>query len=150
LISVNARHRYRAASLALLAIIPVAAATAKPKPKPPKPPKPEITLLTRGEIGALRREAIKLGVEAKRTKKVTVKADFVVDGYPEDYAYRLGPVRKRIRDGDAKVNFGLSPRQLEVLDFAAKTCRGASLSVTAKTAKRTGRLRASLKLPPDC
>ena len=75
---------------------------------------------------------------------------FTVDGYPEDYVFNLGPERQGIRDGDAQIKFALSPRQKEVLDFAIKSCRGASLAITAKTEKRTGTLQAGLKLPRDC
>jgi hypothetical protein len=129
--------------------VPVTAAAAKPKP-PPKPPKPEITLLTDSERGVLRKGAIKVGVEAKRAKNVTVTGVFTVDGFPEDFVFDLGPQRKGISDGDAKVRFHLSARQKEVLDFAIKSCRGASLAIVAKTEKRTGRLSAQLRLPGDC
>ena len=44
----------------------------------------------------------------------------------------------------------LSPRKREVLDFAIKSCRGASLDVEATAAKRTGRLSAELAMPSDC
>ena len=124
-------------------------AAAKPKP-PPKPPKPKITLLTGTEEAVLSKGKIKVEVRAKRAKKVDVSAQLVVDGNPEDYAFKLGPQRKGIRDGDATVAFKLSARQDEVLDFAAQTCRGASLAITAKTEKRTGRLSAELALPADC
>jgi hypothetical protein len=98
----------------------------------------------------LRRDAIKIGVTAKRAKKVAVTAHFVVDGYPEDFPFRLGPQRKGIGDGDATIVFKLSPRQREVLDFAAQTCRGASLAITARTAERAATLQAGLKLPGEC
>ena len=62
----------------------------------------------------------------------------MVDGFPEDFVFRLGPEGKRLRDKRAKVKLGLSPRQREVLDFAIKSCRGASLDVKATAAKRTG------------
>jgi hypothetical protein len=141
---------HRVATLtAIAAVAAVPAAGAKPKP-PPKPPKPEITLLTETEQGVLRRGKIKLLVEAKRAKKVTVTGDFVVDGYPDDFAFDLGPKRKSIDDGDAKVQFPLSSRQKEVLDFAIKSCRGATVAVRAKTEKRTATLDAALKLPGDC
>ena len=129
--------------------MPAGSAIAKPKP-PPKPPPPELTLRTGTEQGALRRGEIKIAVEAKRAKKVTVTAVFTVDGYPEDYVFNLGPQRQSVRDGDAQIKFGLSPRQKEVLDFAIKSCHGASLAITAKTEKRTGTLNAGLKMPGDC
>ena len=122
---------------------------AKPKP-PPKPPPPELTLRTGTEKGVLRRGEIKIAVDAKRAKHVTVTGVFTVDGYPTDYTFNLGPQRQGIGDGDAQIRFGLSPRQKEVLDFAIKSCHGASLALTAKTEKRTGTLNAGLKMPGDC
>jgi hypothetical protein len=98
----------------------------------------------------LRRGEIKISVEAKRQKKVTVTAVFVVDGYPEDYVFNLRRQRESVRDGDAQIRFGLSPRQKEVLDFAIKSCHGASLAITAKTEKQTGTLQAGLRMPSDC
>ena len=141
-----ARSHLVATGLLTLGLLGAGAAAAKPKPPPP----PELTLLTGTEQGVLRRGEIKLAVEAKRAKKVTVTANFVVDGYPEDYAFRLGPERKGVSDGDAKIRFPLSPRQKEVLDFAIKSCRGASLAITAKTGAANGTLQAGLKLPSDC
>ena len=135
-------------ALIALAVVPVVA-TAKPKP-PPKPPRPEITLRTGTEKGALRRGEIKIAVDAKRAKRVTVTAVFTVDGYPSDYVFNLGPQRKSISDGDAQIVFPLSPRQKEVLDFAIKSCHGANLAIKAKTEKRTGSLQAGLKMPKDC
>jgi hypothetical protein len=147
----QALRRHRAAALIALAVaVSATAAAAKPKPPPKPPPPPQLTLLTGSEQGVLRRGEIKIAVEAKRAKKVTVTADFVVDGYPEDYPFVLGPTSKRVGDGDAVVHFGLSARQREVLDFAIKSCHGASLAITAKTEKRTGSLQAGLKLPADC
>ncbi len=141
---------HRAAALVALAVaIPVTAASAKPKPPPPPPP-PELSLRTGTEQGVLRRGEIKIAVEAKRAKKVTVTAVFTVDGFPEDYVFNLGPQRQSIKDGDAQIKFALSPRQKEVLDFAIKSCRGASLAITAKTEKRTATLGAALKMPGDC
>lgn len=132
----------------------VAAATlaggAAAKPKPDKPPKPRVSLQTRSELGVLRRDEIRVRVRAKRARRVEVRVRLVVDGYPEDYPFKLGPRRRGIRDGDTTVGFKLSARQHEVLDFAAKTCRGATLAITARTEKRTGRASASLSLPNDC
>ena len=98
----------------------------------------------------LRKEAIKVGVESKGGEKVRVEARFVVDGFPDDFVFRLGPEAKKLRDRQATVKLGLSPRQLEVLDFAIKSCRGASLDLEGTAAKRTGRLSAQLQLPDDC
>jgi hypothetical protein len=142
-------RRLAAAGLLVLALLQVGAASAKPKP-PPKPPPPELTLRTGSEQGVLRRGEIKIAVDAKRAKKVTVTAIFTVDGFPEDYVFNLGPQRKSVGDGDAQIRFALSPRQKEVLDFAIKSCHGASLAITAKTEKRTGTLQAGLKMPSDC
>ena len=141
--------RLAVAGLTALALIQLDAATANPKP-PPKPPPPKLELLTGTERGVLRRGEIKIAVDAKRAKAVTVSAVFTVDGYPEDFVFNLGPERRDIRDGDARVSFELSPRQKEVLDFAIKSCRSASLAITAKTEKRTGTLNASLKMPKNC
>jgi hypothetical protein len=136
-------------AIALALILWAGTATAKPKP-PPKPPPPELTLRTGTEKGVLRRGEIRIAVEAKRAKKVAVSAVFNVDGYPEDFVFNLGPQRESVRDGDAQIKFRLSPRQKEVLDFAIKSCRGATLAITAKTEKRTGTLNAGLKMPRDC
>jgi hypothetical protein len=130
---------------ALVAITPAAAAPQKPKPKPPR-----ITLLTTTEQGALRREAIKLMVESRRGDEVGVQAQFVIDGYPDDFPFRLGPEHKRLKRGEANVRFDLSPRQLEVLDFAIKSCRGATLAITAKVNGRTGSLSTGLRQPSGC
>ena len=135
--------------LLAIALLQAGAVTAKPKP-PPKPPPPELTLRTGTEQGVLRRGEIKIAVEAKRAKHVTVTAVFVVDGYPDDFVFNLGPERQSIGDGEAQIKFALSPRQKEVLDFAIKSCRSASLAITAKTEKRTGTLQAGLKRPRDC
>lgn len=136
-------------AVALALLVSGGAAIAKPKP-PPKPPPPRLELLTGTEQGVLRRGEIKLAVDAKRAKRVTVTAIFTVDGYPENFVFNLGPERKSVRDGDAAIHFKLSPRQKEVLDFAIKSCRGASIAVTAKTEKRTGTLQAGLKRPREC
>ncbi len=79
-----------------------------------------------------------------------MSAEFVVDGYPEDYPFHLGPLRLGIRDGDATAVFKLTPRQHEVLDFARQTCRGASLAITAKTEERRASAQTSLKVPGGC
>ena len=140
----------RAAAVCTAVLALGATAAAKPPDKPPKPPKPKVTILTGNEEGALRHEAIKVSVVAKRAKQVRVKAQLVVDGYPDDFSFRLGPVEAKLRDREARVRFGLSPRQREVLDFAAQTCRGATVSVAAKTGKRTGAASTALAVPGDC
>jgi hypothetical protein len=142
----------RVAALIAIAVIAVAAisaeATAKPDHKPK--PKPKLTLLTTSEEAALAKQAIKVAVESKAGDQVRVEATFVVDGFPEDFTFRLGPEKKRLRDGAATVKLRLSPRKREVLDFAIKSCRGASLDLQGTAAKRTGRLSADLSLPSDC
>jgi hypothetical protein len=121
-----------------------------PKPHHPKPPKPKLELLTGTEQGALRREEIKVAVRSKRGEQARVQAQFVVDGYPDDYVFRLGPDSAKLKSGDGVAHLGLSPRQREVLDFAIKSCHGATLAVTATVGKGTGHLNGSLKMPADC
>ena len=145
--------RHRAAGLIAVAAIAVATGTAADAPAKPdhKPkPKPKLTLLTTSEEAALSKRAIKVAVESKAGEKVRVQARFVVDGFPEDFVFRLGPESKKLRDGEATVKLKLSPRKREVLDFAIKSCRGASLDLEATAAKRTGRLSAELTMPSDC
>jgi hypothetical protein len=127
-----------------------AGASAKPKPHHHKPPKPKVELLTSTEQEVLRRELVKVAVESKRGDEARVQARFVVDGYPEDYIFRLGPDSAKLRDGDGVAKLGLSPRQREVLDFAIKSCHGATLAITATVNGRTGHANASLKMPSDC
>jgi hypothetical protein len=147
----QALRRHRAAALiALAALLATAASVAAAKPDHKPKPKPKLTLLTLTQEAALERQAIKVGVKSKAGEKVRVKPRFVVDGFPDDFVFRLGPVGKRLRDHEANANLKLSPRQREVLDFAMKTCRGASLDLKATAAKRTGRLSAQLQLPADC
>jgi hypothetical protein len=140
-----------AAVLALAAAALTATALAKPpKPHHPKPPKPKLELLTSTEQGALRREEIKVAVRSKRGEQARVQARFVVDGYPDDYIFRLGPDSAKLKGGDGVAHLGLSQRQREVLDFAIKSCHGATLAVTATVGKGTGHLNGTLKMPADC
>jgi hypothetical protein len=132
----------------LLAV--AATAAAKPDEPKPKPPKPKLALITQTEPDALRREALKIGVKSRAGRKVRVEATFVVDGFPDDYVFHLGPVGKRLREKRAKVRLPLSQRQREVLDFAIKSCRGATVDAKGTAAKRTGRLSAGLQLSRDC
>ena len=131
-------------------LVAAGGAAAKPEPPPKPKPKPKLTLLTTTEESALRDEAIKVGVKYRAGKKVRVEAKFVVDGFPDDYNFHLGPVGKRLREKKGKVKLPLSQRQREVLDFAIKSCRGASLDLKGTAAKGTGRLSAPLQLPSDC
>jgi hypothetical protein len=123
---------------------------APPKPKPKPPPKPKLELLTRNQEGALRREAIRVSAHSRRGAEVRVKATLFVDGYPDDYYFRLGPETRKLKGDDATVSLDLSARKREVLDFAAQTCRPASVSVSAKVGKRTGTLSDNLRKPADC
>jgi hypothetical protein len=132
----------------LAATVLAADAPAKPDHKPK--PKPKLTLLTTSEAAALRKQAIKVAVESKAGENVRVQAEFVVDGFPEDFVFGLGPEKKRLRDRRATVRLALSPRKREVLDFAIKSCRGASLDLEATAAKRTGHLSAELTMPTEC
>jgi hypothetical protein len=144
------RHRV-AALVAVAAAALTATAVAKPpKPHHPKPPKPKLELLTGTEQGALRREEIKVAVRSKRGEAARVQARFVVDGYPDDYVFRLGPDSAKLNGGDGVAHLGLSPRQKEVLDFAIKSCHGATLAITATVGKGTGHLNGSLRMPAGC
>jgi hypothetical protein len=75
---------------------------------------------------------------------------FEVDGYPEDFPFELRPQTKRLRDHAAVLHFALSARQLEVLDFAIKTCRGATVGLGVTVGRGSGSLSQSLALPRDC
>ena len=127
-----------------------ASGVASSKPKPPPKPKPKLELLTETEQEALRKRAIKVGVESRRGRRGSAAATFVVDGYPEDFVFKLGPDGDRLVDDRATLRFPLSARKREVLDFAIKSCRGASVSVRAEVGRGSGRLSSGLALPPDC
>jgi hypothetical protein len=148
----EALRRHRIAAVVAVAILAFAAAAVAKPPKPhhPKPPKPKLELLTATEQGALRREEIKVAVRSKRGEEARVQARFVVDGYPDDYFFRLGPDSAKLKGGDGVAHLGLSQRQREVLDFAIKSCHGATLAITATVGKGTGHLNGSLKMPADC
>src|ERR1044072_9024640 len=93
--------RHRATVLiALTAIVGATAiagnAPAKPEHKPK--PKPKLTLVTTSEEAALSKQAIKVAVQSKAGEKVRVEAQFVVDGFPEDFVFRHGPEKKGRRD----------------------------------------------------
>ena len=68
----------------------------KPEPKPK--PKPKLELLTETQEAVLRKEAVKVEVQSKRGDEARVKARLVVDGFPDDYSFRLGPESRRLRD----------------------------------------------------
>ena len=122
-------------------------AGAKPDPKPPKP---KLELLTVNERGAVEKQAIKVLVRAKKGAEVVARARVVVDGYPDDFPFGLGPERKPLKNRQAKIRFPLSARKVELIEFAADTCRGTSITVEATVKKRTGRISRELGLPPDC
>jgi hypothetical protein len=48
------------------------------------------------------------------------------------------------------VKFPLSQRQLEVLDFAIKTCRGATVNLNVTVGRGSGSLVQNLQLPDNC
>lgn len=146
------RTRSSTAALAACAVagLIVLAGTAPAKPPKPEPrPKPTLELLTETQQGALRKRAIKVGVRSKRGDEVRVKATLVVDGFPEDYTFRLGPESEKLRDREAKVRLRLSARQREVLAFAAQACDDATVSARGKAAGKTGRVSGPLR-PKGC
>jgi hypothetical protein len=118
------------------------------KPKPP--PKPKLELLTETEEKALRKRAIKVGVHSRRGREVRAEATLVVDGYPDDFVFKLGPDRERLSGDDATLRFPLSARKREVLDFAIKSCRGATVAVRAEVGRGHGTLEANLARPSEC
>ena len=134
------------AGLALVA----GAVEAKPKPDKPPKPQPRLTLLTGTEQGVLRREEIKVRVDTNRGSQARVTNHFVVEGYPSDFPFNLRPQTAKFRDRTAVVHFKLSPRQLEVLDFAIKTCRGATVTLGVEVGRGSGSLMQALQLPSDC
>lgn len=131
-------------------MLTTAAVDAKPKPPKPPKPKPSLTLLTGTEQGVLRHEEIKVRVDTNRGSEARVTNHFVVDGYPADYPFDFRPQTKKFRDRAAVVHFALSARQLEVLDFALKTCRGAHVTLGVTVGRGSGALSQSLALPDDC
>jgi hypothetical protein len=137
------------AAIAVSLLVAAAASEAKPD-KPPKPPKPKLELLTETEQGVLRREEIKVAVRSRRGEQARVEARFVVDGFPDDFVFRLGPDSTKLRPNDGVAHLDLSQRQVEVLDFAIKSCHGATLAITAEVGKGTGHLNALLRMPAEC
>ncbi len=135
----------------LVLSLALAASAIGAKPKPPKPPKPVLTVLTRTEQGALEKRAIKVRIESKRGKRAVLEGTLLVDGYPDDYLFKLGPKGTRLKARRGSVSFGLSARKREVLDFAIKTCRGATVEVTGEVRRgRSRTISAELATPPDC
>jgi hypothetical protein len=146
----QALRRHRAATLIAVAGLAVAGAESiAAKPKPP-PPNPKISLLTGTERGVLRREAIKVEVRSARGREAKVVINAVVDGYPEDFPFRLGPDKRKLKGNDTKFRFKLSPRQLELIDYAIKSCRGTSLGIHAKVGRGSSSLSTGLRRPREC
>ena len=148
----EALRRHRAAALIAAGALALCAGAVDAKPKPDKPPKPKptLTLLTGTEEGVLRREEIKVRVDTNRGSKARVTNHFVVDGYPADYPFNFRPERKKLRDRSGVVRFELSARMVEVLDFAVKTCRGATVNLGVEVGRGSGSLVQALQLPSDC
>jgi hypothetical protein len=134
-----------AAGLALV----LAAAPAGGAQKPQRPPKPKLTLLTETQNAVLRNDAVKVRVRSKRGREARVKARLVVDGFPDDFSFRLGPETRRLREREAKLRLPLSARQAEVLAFAEQACDDATLALVAKAGKRKTRRDAVLRAR-DC
>jgi hypothetical protein len=128
----------------MAAIAVAAGSVAALKPAEPKP-KPELELLTESHDEALSKRAIKLRVSSKRGDEVRAKATLVVDGFPDDFTFDLGPESRPLRKREANVKLKLSARQREVLEFAAQACDKATLEARARAANRTGRLDATLR-----
>ena len=128
-----------ASALLALGLASVAGvAVAKPDDdKPPKPPKPTVTVLTTTEIGALENRQIKVQVTAKKAETATVSGTLLIDGFPDDFSFKLAPRKATLKNGTGKVRWGLSARKREVLDFAIKSCRPASVTVTAEARGRS-------------
>lgn len=142
----------RQAVLAGVAAIVLAgsAITLAPAAKPSdEKPRPKLDLLTETQEAVLRSEAVKIEVRSKRGFEVRGEAALVVDGYPEDYSFRLGPESRRLRNDEARVRLDLSARQQEVLAFAQQACDEATLDARAKAGRKTGRLTATLR-SKDC
>jgi hypothetical protein len=126
------------------------AAGAPAKPDEPKPqPKPKLELLTASQQEALAKRAIKVAVSSKRGDEVRAEATLVVDGFPDDFTFKLGPESKPLKRRQAKLRFPLSARKREVLEFAAQACDKATVAVEARAARRTGTLDATLR-SEDC
>jgi hypothetical protein len=109
----------------------------------PREPKPRLELLTESQEAVLRNEAVKVRVESKRGRRARVEARLTVDGFPDDFNFRLGPESGRLRRDEAKLKLPLSARQEEVLAFAEQACDGARLELEV----RAGRARTTLGAP---
>ena len=119
-------------------------------PKPPKPPKPTVKLLTVNEQAAVDKRAIKIRVEAKHGAEAKASGDVIVDGYPEDFPFELAQVTKPLKNKQATISFPLSARKVELISFAADTCRSTSITVRAEVKKRVRTVSGNLAVPSDC
>ena len=124
------------------------AAGALAKPDEPKPP-PKLELLTASQQEALANRSIKVAVSSKRGSQVRGEATLVVDGFPDDFTFKLGPESKPLKRDQANLRFPLSSRKREVLEFAAQACDKATVAVEARAARKTGTLEATLR-SEDC
>ena len=124
------------------------AAGALAKPDEPKPP-PKLELLTASQQEALAKRSIKVAVSSKRGSQVRGEATLVVDGFPDDFTFKLGPESKPLKRDQANLRFPLSSRKREVLEFAAQACDKATVAVEARAARKTGTLEATLR-SEDC
>jgi hypothetical protein len=124
------------------------AAGALAKPDEPTPP-PKLELLTASQQEALARRSIKVAVSSKRGSQVRGEATLVVDGFPDDFTFKLGPESRPLKRGQATLRFPLSSRKREVLEFAAQACDTATIAVEARAARRTGTLQTTLR-PAGC
>ena len=78
-------------------------AAARPdEPKPEPKPTPKLELLTETQDEALRKKAIKVEVSSRRGDEVRAQATLVVDGFPDDYTFRLGPESQPLRERQAQ------------------------------------------------
>ncbi len=107
-------------------------------------------MLTGTEQGVLRRKEITVRIDTDRGSSAKVTNHFVVEGYPSDFPFNLRTQRAKFHRKRAVVKFPLSQRQLEVLDFAIKTCRGATVNMNVTAGRGAGSLTQSLQLPADC
>ena len=129
-----------ARALAILAAPLIALGPASaPADESEREPKPSVKLLTETQRAVLRNDAVKVRVRSQRGRKARVEADLLVEGFPDDYRFALGPESRRLRDDRAKVRLPLSARQAEVLAFAEQACDGATLRLEAHAGRATAR-----------
>jgi hypothetical protein len=144
------RHRAAALIAAGVALLAFSATAVTAKPHKPPKPHPQLTLLTGTEEGVLRRGEIKVRVDTDRGTKARVTNHLLIDGYPSDFPFSFRPEKKRFRNDKAVVRFPLSARMKEVLDFAIKTCRPATVTLGVKVGRGSDSHTQSLALPGDC